>query len=517
MTSISENEWASEFALESDIDPIYSSQSNTRVISDLFLSPLNPPKIGTLLGHTEPRIWTRPLRPLTPETSRGYDAIEWIHGNLNIELLPHQEWLFIHLLELNLDNETYRFRTALCLMGRQSTKSTFAMLLTIWRMIEDGADLCVGTSAVIDTALEMFLKTCAMVADSETLAPLFRKPRLANGQQCLTALNGARYKIVAANRRASRSLSAQLVLLDEIREHSTFEAWAAISKTTNAQRKGMRLCLSNAGDDTSVVLNHLRSVAIAGNDPTVGIFEWSADDDAAIDDRMQWAKGQPTLGRLVTEETLAGDLATDPPEIFRTEVMCQRVQKLDSLFDMVAWTDCEDPAGSLASMRGRLAAGIDVSPDLAHAALLVAGVGTDGRVRVEVAGAWLGVPAARTALPGLLAAIRPRAFGVPPGPAIGALGIDLRKHPKLKKLTATQTAEACSGFVEQVAARQIRHTGDPLLTAHVGGAQKAPSGDSYKYQRTDGGHVSAAYAAAVAVYLARQLPKPAKLKVVSAG
>ena len=48
--------------------------------------PGNP----TRFGSTEPRICTPPLRPLTPETSLGFEVVEFADEVLGVELLPWQ-------------------------------------------------------------------------------------------------------------------------------------------------------------------------------------------------------------------------------------------------------------------------------------------------------------------------------------------------------------------------------------------------------------------------------------------
>ena len=67
---------------------------------------------GTLLGSTEPRLFTPPLRELTEETSWGFDVIWFARQILKKPLSPWQEWLAIHALEL-LDDGTPRFKTCL--------------------------------------------------------------------------------------------------------------------------------------------------------------------------------------------------------------------------------------------------------------------------------------------------------------------------------------------------------------------------------------------------------------------
>ena len=52
-------------------------------------------------------------------------------------------------------------------------------------------------------------------------------------------------------------------ILDELREHQTTVSCAAISGATVGRPDSQLWCLSNAGDDESVVLNDLRSKAHA--------------------------------------------------------------------------------------------------------------------------------------------------------------------------------------------------------------------------------------------------------------
>ena len=49
-------------------------------------------------GRTEPRLWTKPLRELTPATSLGFEVIDYARQILHIELYPWQQWLLIHAL-----------------------------------------------------------------------------------------------------------------------------------------------------------------------------------------------------------------------------------------------------------------------------------------------------------------------------------------------------------------------------------------------------------------------------------
>jgi hypothetical protein len=278
---------------------------------------------------------------LTPETSLGFEVCDFARDVLGIELLPWQEWLFIHGLELKSDG-SYRFRTVLVLVARQNGKTTALMVLALWRLVMDEARLVLGTSTNLDYARESWLKATELAwgpAGSSGFAGVpeldgeFTIPRYANGEQTLSTMDGARYKIGTATRRGGRSLAVDLLILDELREHRTWDAWSASSKTTNARPRGQRWALSNMGDDGSVVLNHLQAQALrtletGEGDDSLAIFEWSAPDGCDPADRSVWPLANPALGHTILEETLAADLATDPPDVFLTEVLCRRVANL---------------------------------------------------------------------------------------------------------------------------------------------------------------------------------------------
>src|SRR5690606_22462069 len=317
-----------------------------------------------------------------------------------------------------------------------------------------------------------------------------------------------------------RGLSVDLGIADELREQRDWTAWSALSGATTARPNPLLIAISNAGDDGSVVLNSLRSAGLAfidsgEGDDSLGLFEWSAPDDAEIDDRAGWAAANPALGVTITEQTLAGKMAAMPAAEFRTEHLCQRVAALDGAIDPTAWRNAEDLVGDLSGLRDRVAVGFDVAPDGQHATLVAAAVLDSGKVRCEVVEAWDSTEAARRALPGLLERVKPVAVAwYPSGPA-AALAADLRAYSDVE-LKGAAVMEACMELADLVQAGRVVHPGDDLLTTHVTGAQKLRSADGYRFVRRGAGHVDAAYALAAAVHAARTLPEPEPAKPRSA-
>lgn len=363
-------------------------------------------------GSEIPRIWTPPLRELTAETSLGFAVIDFAQRVCGIDLFPWQRWLLIHALELNPDDSgSFRFRNIVVLVARQNGKSTLSQVLSLFALYVLGIDLVLGTAQDLDTAEEVWEGALEIIEETPQLAQLADRPIRVNGKKTIRLLTGERYKVKAANRRAGRGLSSDLILLDELREHTTWDAWGAITKTTRARENPQVWALSNAGDASSLVLRHLRVKAHAAlGDPDglgetieapavedeldellgedledgLAIFEWSAPHGCAIDDRDGWAQSNPSLGYMITERTIASEMATDPEWVFRTEVLCQWSEgSLVGPFPPGTWEAGTDGKSQIGADSDR-AWCVDVAHDRSMSYIAVAGLRDDGDPHVEI-------------------------------------------------------------------------------------------------------------------------------------
>lgn len=464
--------------------------------------PYVQPERRKLQGKTLPRLYTQPLRELTPETTRGFELIQFAKL-IDEPLLPWQEEAVKRALELNPDG-SYRFRTILILVARQNGKSSLLRTQSLWRMYMDGAKNILGVAQSFSMAKEQMNLCAETIHECPDLQEEWEYEFRQSGNEYFRAAGG-RYIVKAANKKAARGLSIDQLNFDEIREQRSWDAWSALSKTTMARASGQTWCISNAGDDDSVVLNQLRDAALSGKDDSICLLEWSAPDKCELDDPDAWEQANPGLGYTVSEAAIRSAMGTDPPNVFRTEVLCQKVDHLDGAIDLAAWKACADPSGNMEALKKRLAACFDVSPDGEHCTLAVAGVLDDGRVRVEIAGAWDSTEVARKELPEALDRIRPVTtawYPIGPGAAFAPLLMELDGS---NELAGGKVVQACMGLADQVTARKILHASEPLLESHIGGAQKLPSGDGWRFTRRGVGHVDAAYAVAGAVYAAQTM------------
>lgn len=467
-----------------------------------------------LMGRTEPRLFTPPLRPLNRKTSLGFEVIDFARA-IGEELLPWQEWALIHALELNKDG-TFRFRTVLILVARQNGKSKLARVLTLWRLYIDGAELVLGAAQDVSQAREQWNYCLSMARACPDLNAELETTRNVNGDEWFRVAGGGRYKITAANDKAGRGLSSDLLVVDELRTHGDWRAWGSLESTTRARPRSQTWAMSNMGGDEAVVLNLLRDQAIAGTNPQLAIFEWSGRPGCSLDSREDWAQANPALGYLFDESSVRSAMAA-PAAVFRAETLCQRVDQLNGAFDIDCWNGCADPAAAplkeQPEYRRRIAACFDIARDGKHATLAVATMLSDGRVKVEIAESWESTDEARAELPALLDRIKPASLGwFPSGPA-AAFATTLRARPGSTELNGGKASEACQELADLIKAIQIVHPADPLLDAHIRSAEKVQTGDSWRLGREGDRCVDAAYACAGSVKLAREMAPVKRARV----
>lgn len=381
-----------------------------------------------LLGSEEPRLWTKPLRELTPETSMGFEAIEFSENLLGRPLWPWQKWLFIHSLELAPGSYSWdphprlRFSTVVVEVARQNGKSYWLSTRALWRMVmwdnPSGEPVMVlGTAHKEGAAQEIKDLAATAVRKSPALSDKYVHNYTSNGNNYMLLKNGTRYRVEAATDDGGRSLTVTDLLFDELRQQKSWDAWTAMENTTNAVPDSQTIAVSNAGEAKSVVLASLRHQALAemeaydqyvdlmgttdGYEGTsLGLFEYSAPDGADIWDRGGWAMANPSLNhvhdypgaRPMITDSMIADRASRvgvagegvPEHKFRTEVLCQWVTvSKEPTFPKEAITSCIDDESSIAD-DSPLVLAMDVSHDRSHGYLAVAGYREDGLPHVEI-------------------------------------------------------------------------------------------------------------------------------------
>jgi hypothetical protein len=344
---------------------------------------------------------------LSPESSLGFNVIDFAHNILRFPPDPWQRWLLIHAMEIG-PNGRPRFRKIIVLVARQNGKTQLLVIISLYWMFVQQVALILGVSSKLEYAKEAWAKAKDLAMANRYLGPRIPKRGgvvTGNGFVTLTArhpvydddgdpliINGdqvfsdSRYKIAAANDDAGRSMTIDRLIMDEFRRQYDWNAYNAAIPTQNAVPDAQAWLLSNQGDYRSEPLHSLQDSAhefikTGIGDPQLGIFEWSAPEGSDPEDPAALAWANPNVGHRIDWPTLLGEAARvkrkGGKELagFKIEIMCMRVAQTDPAIDPMAWRECaagQHVAELIARHKNTLVFCFDVSIDEQHATLYAA-------------------------------------------------------------------------------------------------------------------------------------------------
>jgi hypothetical protein len=223
--------------------------------------------------------------------------------------------------------------------------------------------------------------------------------------------------------------------------------------------------LSNAGTDTSVVLNSVRERA--ESDPGLAYLEWSADPELDPGDRAGWVQANPALGHqrsvlpylesAYTRHRLANTMPT-----FETEHLCRWVTTM--LAPVVTKDEWEAARGEMPAPQLRPVMGVKVDPDGKRASAAIAWRDGDMvcvRSFAEDSTDPLDLDAFAAELQPLMREHRVVQVAFDPQTDLGFA----RNFPKhAEPITGQKYQDACREFVRRVTGRMLRHDDDGTIT-----------------------------------------------------
>jgi phage terminase large subunit-like protein len=332
---------------------------------------------------------------------------------------------------------------------------------------------------------------------------------VANGQESLELLNGARYEIVAATRDGSRGKTADLLFVDEVREVDE-AAWTAARPITRARPNSQIFLTSNAGDAFSTVLNDLRSRAQSYPPKTFGYWEYSAPDFCDIWDKDGWYQANPALGYLVDEETIAESIATSSVEATRTETLCQWISALRSPFPYRAFEDLTVQDLQITPGRTTIFA-IDIAVTKKDASLVAAQQMDDGKIAVGVIAQFH----SDTAVDELKIAVevqdwakkyKPRLICYDKYTSMSVAERLAMSGQKTIDMSGQVFYQACSDLLDSIVNQRITHNGQQSLVDSINNCAAKETDAGWRIvRRKSAGDVTAAIGLAMCIH---QMMKP---------
>lgn len=435
-------------------------------------------------------------------------------------LMPWQQTLFDDACKVKEDGHWFH-KTVACIVARQNGKTHALRMRILAGLYLWDERLIVATAQNREVARETFKLVADIIQQTPFLNAELDYVRWANGQEEIRLKNGARYKVVAPNG-GSRGLSADLVIIDELREHHDDDAYAALIYTMSARLNPQGWLVSNAGDASSVVLNRIRDNAykdIANGKPANTLWmEWSAVPNSAVDDREAWRMANPALGHTISIDVLEGRMS-DRPNVIRTELLCNWVDTLINAFDMERWAESYDNDLVIAPGHPTWLA-VDFNWERTECVLVGVQQFPNGDLGCGLIQHWKS-DTAMDAMPiaGEVAKWA-KEFSVRNVSMMrdGAAHIaPLLQQSRIPVFVVNMAifAQGCDELVGALSGGRLKHRGQQILTDHVAASSRQPLGDSsWRIGRRDAqSSVQAAVALAMAVHQAS--PKAGIATVVS--
>jgi len=328
-----------------------------------------------------------------------------------------------------------------------------------------------------------------------------------NGLERMIFKNGSRISPQGSTESALHGKTIDLAILDEARFDKTNAREAGALPAMATRPDGQIWIVSAAGDIESTFLRDKvekgRGAVEQGITDGLAYFEWSAPDDADIDDPATW-RHHPGLGHLISEETIAhARQTTKSVDEFSQEWLGIWSKAVETVIHPATWQKCIDKK---AAPDGPLVFSVDVALDRSRATVAVCD--RAGRIEIVESRDGMGWVAERIRAlsrrhkaPFVVDGYGPAGTLVEP---LEALGIVIARY------TTRDVVAACGLFFDAIQAHTIKVRPDEHLEAAVAGVKKKSMGAGWLWARNDAGvDITPLYASTLAWHNATQKkPEP---------
>ncbi|HEY3924365.1 MAG TPA: hypothetical protein VGL75_07370 [Acidothermaceae bacterium] len=399
---------------------------------------------------------------------------------------------------------------------RQNGKNAVLEIRELYGMVQLGEKF-LHTAHEVKTARKAFTRLLHFF-DNERKFPelhdLVLSIRRTNGQEAIFLENGASVEFVARSKGSGRGFTVDVLVLDEAQDLS-FDTHAALRPTISAAPLGNPQEIMT-GTPPSPTMNgevwtRMRKAGNEGKDPRLCWHEWSVvaskDGHVDYDDRANWAKANPALGRRLSYDATMDERAAMDDTTFGRErlgIWDDGPEGDQSDLDLSGWPGLEDTESTLASVA---AFAVEVSIDRAWSSVAAAGPSSGDRLHLEIVEHLPGTAWIVARCVELNTAHGPAVFVVDSvGPAASLIPDLEAAGLSVYATTTDDVATATADLIDGIAQRLFVHGPQVEVDAAIAVARKRSMGDGrFTFGRAkSGGDVSPLVAITLAAWRASE-------------
>jgi phage terminase large subunit-like protein len=435
-----------------------------------------------IFGYSKPRLQSPSLK--LPSAGQ---VVADLAIDLGVPLLPHQKYLMDEALVIK--NGKWARSTVGAIMARQNGKSHALRMRILAGLYIFGEKNIIAISQSRMLSLDTFRQVVDMAEGTDWTRKRIKRVSRTNGQEeleiycqhypkaCGEKCDRIRkYAIKAANSESPRGSTADLLWIDELREINT-ATWQAATPLTRARPNAQTWVTSNAGDDSSTVLNELRQRALTFQSDRLGWYEWSAATDD-INDIENWKMANPALGHTIQLENLEDSAKFDNPDAFRTESLSIWINAIDSPFPLDIWNAGEAAVQMEDDLPTFMAMDLSFNRDKAY--LVTVQQRADEKLACFVH-EWTGLSNIELAseIATLARRFKPRVLAYDPNtagflaPQLARTGIAVAPTP----WSSTAFSIFCDQTLAAMSGGQLLHPNQEILRTHLGASARKPASD----------------------------------------
>lgn len=438
--------------------------------------------LGGLPASQRPRRLSLP--PSAVDFRTGVEAVELARA-YGVDLDPWQQLCLLAIFAETVAGRWAAFESAL-LVARQNGKGEVFLAWHLAHLFLLPSRLVLHTAHQFKTAEESFLRLKGVIDGSDELSRRVRRMPNSHSDVGVELVNGDRLKFIARSRTSGRGFSGDALGADEAQELPTRDV-SAILPTMSARPNPQVLYAGTVpgpldnGEHFTALRDRGRAEGdVAARDVHLAWLEWSAGDrwaDVDLDDRQAWRDANPaervTLAAIERERAA---MTADPRGFGRERLSIWPSSVAGGVVDEAVWDLLADPGSAIV---GPVGLAVHTAPDLGSTSIGAAGVRADGRMHVELVEQRPGILWAPGRLAEVVAGVKLAGPVLldPAGPAgsmvprLQALGVEVRA------VSLREHAQACSGWLADFEAQELRHLAQPLLSAAALSAGRRKVGD----------------------------------------